>query len=118
VGRGKVNELPASLFFLDSGLAGAAVNLPESVLKLANIVLDKRKAEVGQGAAETFQSIPYVVQNVSFGDVHEQKVRGLYDGPVFWENGLGFYVGGMIGHEFLRSHAVTFDFDSMQVIFH
>jgi hypothetical protein len=81
-------------------------------------VLDKSKAEVGQGAAGTFQSIPYVVQNVSFGDVHERKVSGLYDGPVFWENGLGFYVGGMIGHEFLRSHAVTFDFDSMQVIFH
>jgi hypothetical protein len=81
-------------------------------------VLDKSKAEVGQGAAGTFQSIPYVVQNVSFGDVHEQKVSGLCDGPVFWENGLGFYVGGMIGHELLRSHAVTFDFDSMQVIFH
>jgi hypothetical protein len=117
VGWGKVNELPPSLFFLDSGLAGAAVNLPESVLKKANIALDKSKGVQGEGAAGTFQSIPYIVQNVSFGEVHEQKVNGLYDGPVFWENGLGFYVGGMVGHEFLRSHAVTFDFDAMQVIF-
>jgi len=118
VGWGRVNALPPTLFFLDSGLAGAGVNFPESTLKAANIVLDKSKAEKGQGAAGTFESIPYVVPEVSFGGITEQQVNGLWDGPLFWEDGLGFHIGGMVGHEFLRTHAVTFDFDGMMLVFH
>lgn len=118
VGWGRVNAPPPTLFFLDSGLAGAGVNLPESTLKTANIVLDKSKAEHGQGAAGTFESIPYVVPEVSFGGITEQQANGLWDGPLFWEDGLGFHIGGMVGHEFLRTHAVTFDFDGMMLVFH
>ena len=117
VAWGRVNELPPTMFFLDSGLAGAGVNLPESTLKAANIALEKNKAEKGQGAAGTFEIIPYVAPQISFGGVNQQNVNGLWDGPVFWEEGLGFHVGGMIGHEFLRGHAVTLDFDGMMVVF-
>jgi len=81
-------------------------------------VLDKSKVEKGQGAAGTFETIPYVVPQVSFAGVDEQKVNGLWDGPLFWEDGLGFHIGGMIGHEFLRTHAVTLDFDGMMLVFH
>jgi len=118
VAWGRVNALPPTLFFLDSGLEGAGVNFPESTLKVANIVLDKSKVEKGQGAAGTFETIPYVVPQVSFAGVDEQKVNGLWDGPLFWEDGLGFHIGGMIGHEFLRTHAVTLDFDGMMLVFH
>jgi len=118
VGWGRVGAFSPTLFFLDSGLAGAGVNLPESTLKAANIVLDRSKAEEGQGAAGTFETIPYVVPEVAFAGVTEEKVIGLWDGPLFWEDGLGFHIGGMIGHEFLRGHAVTFDFDGMMLVFH
>ena len=118
VGWGRVDALPPTLFFLDSGLVGAGVNFPESTLKAANIALDQSKAERGQGAAGAFESIPYVVPEVSFAGVTEQQVNGLWDGPLFWEDGFGFHIGGMIGHEFLRSHAVTFDFDGMMLVFH
>lgn len=118
VGWGRVGSLPPMLFFLDSGLAGAGVNFPESTLKAANIVMDKSKAAEGQGAAGTFETIPYVVPEVAFAGVTEEKVNGLWDGPLFWEDGLGFHIGGMVGHEFLRAHAVTFDFDGMMVVFH
>lgn len=118
VAWGRVNALPPTLFFLDSGLAGAGVNLPESMLKAANIVRDKGKTEKGQGAAGTFETVPYVVPEVSFAGVTGQQVNGLWDGPLFWEDGLGFHIGGMVGHEFLRGHAVTFDFDGMMLIFH
>jgi len=118
VAWGRVNGLPPALFFLDSGLAGAGVNLPESTLKAANIALDRSKAEKAQGAAGTFESIPYLVPEVSFAGMTEQKVNGLWDGPVFREDGLGIHIGGMVGHEFLRGHAVTFDFDGMMLIFH
>jgi Aspartyl protease/Tetratricopeptide repeat len=117
LGEGRVNSLPNELFFLDSGLAGAAVNLPKSVLARAAIHLDQSQAVEGQGAAGTLTSIPYVVPEVSFGGIVQRNINGLYDGPVFWESDLGFRVGGMIGHEFLRPYAVTFDFDSMQIRF-
>lgn len=118
VGWGRVGALPPTLFFLDSGLAGADVNFPDSTLQAANIVLDNGKAEKGQGTAGTFESIPYVVPEVLFAGLAEQQVKGLRNGPLFWEDGLGFHIGGMIGHEFLRTHAVTFDFDGMALVFH
>jgi hypothetical protein len=118
VAWGQVDSLPPTLFFLDSGLAGAGVNFPESTLKAANIVLDKSRTETGRGAAGTFESIPYVVPEVLFAGVRKQQVNGLWDGPLFWEDGFGFHIAGMIGHEFLRSHAVTFDFDGMMLVFH
>jgi len=118
VAWGRVGTLPPALFFLDSGLAGAGVNFPELTLKAANIALDKSKTEKGQGAAGAFETIPYVVPEVTFAGVTEQNVSGLWDGPLLRENELGFHIGGMIGHEFLHTYAVTFDFDGMMMVFH
>jgi hypothetical protein len=94
------------------------VDFPESTLRAANAGLEKSDAEQGQAAAETFQAIPHPVPEVSFAGVTERNVPGLRDGSPSWEQGLGFHIGGMIGHEFLRSHAVTLDFDGMMVVFH
>jgi len=118
VAWGRVNTLAPTLMFLDSGLAGAGVNLAESTLKAANIVPDKSKAEKGQGAGGTFETIPYVVPQMSFAGADESSVKGLWDGPLFWEDGLGFHIGGMVGHEFLKKFAVTLDFDGMMLVLH
>ena len=117
VAWGRVGAMPPTLFFLDSGLAEAGVNFPESTLKAAKIGLEKTDAERGL-VAETLQTIPYLVPEVSFAGVTEESVHGLRDGLPFWEDGLGFHIGGMIGHEFLQAHAVTLDFDGMMVVFH
>ena len=37
---------------------------------------------------------------------------GLYDGPFPWENIFGFYLAGMVGHDFFKPYAVTFDFEA------
>lgn len=115
VGWGQVETLPPSLLFVDTGLTGAGVKLAESVIKEAGIKLEEDKASEGAGGGGTLRTVPYIVHHLSFGDVKEENVNGLYDGPFPWENSFGFHLAGMVGHEFFKPYAVTFDFQNMQV---
>jgi hypothetical protein len=115
VGWGRVETLPPTLLFVDSGLMGAGAKLGESVIKEAGIKLEEDKATEGAGGGGKLRIVPYTVHQLSFGDIKEENVPGLYDGPFPWENSFGFHLAGMIGHDFLRPYAVTFDFKSMQI---
>jgi aspartyl protease/tetratricopeptide repeat protein len=116
VGWGRVDALPPALLFVDTGLQGAGVKLAESVIKQAGIKLDEDKASAGAGAGGTLKIVPYVVRRLSFGPVEEENVRGLYDGPFPWENLFGFHLAGMVGHDFFKRYAVTFDFENMKIV--
>lgn len=116
VGWGRVETMPPALLFVDSGLAGAGVKLAESVIKEAGIKLEEDKASEGEGGGGTLKVVPYTVHRLSFGDIQEENVPGLYDGPFPWENSFGFHLAGMVGHDFLKSYAVTFDFENMQIV--
>ena len=115
VGWGRVEKLPPTLLFVDSGLMGAGVKLAESVIKEAGIKLEEDKATEGAGGGGKLKIVPYTLHQLSFGDIKEENVPGLYDGPFPWENSFGFHLAGMIGHDFLRPYAVTFDFQNMQI---
>ena len=115
VGWGRVETLPPSLLFVDTGLVGAGAKLAESVIKEAGIKLDESKATEGAGGGGTLKIVPYTVRQLSFGDVKEENVPGLYDGPFPWENSFGFHLAGMVGHDFFKPYAVTFDFQNMQI---
>jgi predicted aspartyl protease len=115
VGWGRVETLPPTLLFVDTGLAGAGVKLAESVIKQAGIRLEENKATEGAGGGGTLKTVPYTVHHLSFGDIKEQNVPGLYDGPFPWENMFGFHLAGMVGHDFFKAYAVTFDFQNMQI---
>ena len=115
VGWGRVETLPPSLLFVDTGLTGAGVKLAESVIKEAGIKLDESKAAEGAGGGGTLKIVPYTVHQLSLGDIKEENVQGVYDGPFPWENMFGFHLAGMVGHEFFRPYAVTFDFQNMQI---
>jgi hypothetical protein len=115
VGWGRVEKLPPTLLFVDSGLMGAGVKLAEPVIKEAGIKLEEDKATEGAGGGGKLKIVPYTVNQLSFGDIKEENVPGLYDGPFPWENSFGFHLAGMIGHDFLRPYAVTFDFQNMQI---
>jgi hypothetical protein len=115
VGWGRMETLPPTLLFVDSGLMGAGVKLAESVIKEAGIKLDESKATEGAGGGGKLKIVPYTVHQLSFGDIKEENVPGLYDGPFPWENSFGFYLAGMVGHDFLKPYAVTFDFQNMQI---
>ncbi len=115
VGWGRVETLPPTLLFVDSGLMGAGAKLGESVIKEAGIKLEEDKATEGAGGGGKLRIVPYTVHQLSFGDIKEKNVPGLYDGPFPWEDSFGFHLAGMIGHDFLRPYAVTFDFQNMQI---
>ena len=115
LGWGRVETMPPTLLFVDSGLAGAGVKLAESVIKQAGIRLEEDKAYEGAGGGGKLKIVPYIVRRLSFGDVKEGNVPGLYDGPFPWENMFGFNLAGMVGHDFFKPYAVTFDFETMQI---
>jgi Aspartyl protease/Tetratricopeptide repeat len=115
VGWGRVETLPPTLLFVDTGLTGAGVKLAESVIKEAGIKLEENKASEGAGGGGKLKIVPYTVHQLSFGDIKEENVPGLYDGPFPWENMFGFHLAGMVGHDFFKPYAVTFDFQNMQI---
>jgi predicted aspartyl protease len=115
VGWGRVEKLPPALLFVDTGLMGAGVKLAESVITEAGIKLEQNKATEGAGGGGKLKIVPYTVHQLSFGDIKEENVQGLYDGPFPWENMFGFHLSGMVGHDFFRPYAVTFDFQNMQI---
>ncbi len=115
VGWGRVETLPPTLLFVDTGLASAGVKLADSVIKQAGIKLEEDKASSGAGGGGTLRIVPYVVHRLSFGQLQEDNVPGLYDGPFPWENIFGFHLAGMVGHDFFKPHAVTFDFQNMKI---
>jgi predicted aspartyl protease len=115
IGWGRVETLPPSLLFVDTGLMGAGVKLAESVIKEAGIQLEENRAAQGAGGGGTLRIVPYTVHQVSLGDIKEENVQGVYDGPFPFENMFGFHLAGMVGHEFFRPYAVTFDFQNMQI---
>jgi hypothetical protein len=115
VGWGRVETLPPTLLFVDTGLDGAGVKLAESVIKQAGIKLQEDKAVEGAGGGGKLKIVPYVVHRLSFGQLQEDNVPGLYDGPFPLENLFGFHLAGMVGHDFFKPHAVTFDFQNMKI---
>ena len=116
VAWGRVEARPPALLFVDTGLAGAGVKLAESVIKQAGIKLEQDKAYAGAGGGGTLTIVPYVVRRLSFGQVQEENVPGLYDGPFPWENLFGFHLAGMVGHDFFKPYAMTFDFENMNIL--
>jgi predicted aspartyl protease len=115
VGWGRVETMPPALLFVDTGLAGAGVKLAEPVIKKAGIKLEEDKATEGAGAGGKLKIVPYTVRRLSFGDVQEDNVAGIYDGPFPWETTFGFNLAGMVGHDFFKPYAVTFDFETMRI---
>jgi hypothetical protein len=115
VGWGRVEMLPPTLLFVDTGLTGAGVKLAESVINEAGIKLEENKASEGAGGGGKLKIVPYTVHQLSFGDIKEENLPGVYDGPFPWENMFGFHLAGMVGHDFFRHYAITFDFQNMQI---
>ena len=115
VGWGRVETLPPTLLFVDTGLVGAGVKLAESVIKEAGIKLEENIATEGAGGGGTLKIVPYTVHQLSFGEIKEENVQGVYDGPFPWQYMFGFHLAGMVGHEFFKPYAVTFDFQNMQI---
>ena len=60
----------------------------------------KTKLMKGRGRWEAQKSCLTLCVKLSFGDVQENNVPGIYDGPFPWEDIFGFHLAGMVGHDF------------------
>lgn len=113
---GTVNRSKPMLFFVDTGLAGGGFVCPESTLKSAGISVDEGLAAEGVGGGGKVRIIPFVVDELSLGEVKAQKIRGIFGAfPPTLENGQGFSIGGLISHQFFRPYALTLDFSEMKL---
>jgi predicted aspartyl protease len=112
---GRINDLKPMLFFVDTGTAGAGMKLGNFAIKEAGIKLLEDQAAVGLGGGGKVRSVPFVVDRLALGADEQRNVRGLYEGPFPWAQTFGFRLVGMVGHEFFRPSAVTFDFDGMRI---
>jgi predicted aspartyl protease len=112
----RIEKREPELLFVDTGLTDGAAKLTETVIKEAGIPLDKAKAVESTGGGGKLQSIPFTLKELSLGEASEKNVRGWFEGPFPWEYSFGFRLAGMVGHEFFRPYAVTFDFDGMRII--
>jgi hypothetical protein len=115
VAWGSVNESQPMLFFVDTGLAGGGFTCPESTLKEGGIKLQENLASEGVGGGGKVKVIPFVVEELTFGEAKGQNIQGLFTGAFPLENAFGFRIGGLISHGFFRPYALTLDFTGMRL---
>lgn len=116
VAWGTLNGGRPMLFFVDTGLAGAGFTGPQSTLRHAGVVLEPEGAVNGVGGGGAFSAVPFDVGELSLGEVSHEHLPGV-DGafPKQIERAMGFRIGGLISHQFFRSHALTLDFAAMRL---
>jgi predicted aspartyl protease len=123
VAWGTINNLDPMLFFVDTGLAGAGFIASEPRLQEeAGISVDWTKAEEGIGGGGAYQSVDVIIDRLTLGTGENEVVKNQVLGkvsespPSVLGDTLGFYIGGLISHQFFRDHALTLDFTDMNLI--
>ena len=122
VAWGTVNNLDPMLFFVDTGLAGAGFTAPEPVLQEAGIPVDWTKAQEGVGGGGVVKDVDIVIDRLTLGSDENEVIKYHVPGkaaenpPSILGDKLGFYIGGLISHQFFRDYALTFDFTAMRLI--
>jgi hypothetical protein len=117
--RGRMNEGPEEMWFVDTGLAGAGLTAPSRTLVGAGISIPDT-AEVGAmgvggGGSVKFQM--FGVDRFRLGDASANDLLGIYGAfPPTLESAFGYRIAGIISHAFFRPWRVTFDFDAMQLV--
>ena len=120
--RGSLNDLPPTLFLVDTGLAGAGFLAPESNLRRAGVAVDWSRAREGLGAGGPVTETDVVIDTLTLGEgdhaITHHAVAGTVQkkAPSILGDRLGFDVGGLISHAFLRPHALTLDFETMCLV--
>jgi len=114
--RGTLGSSGPLLFFIDTGLAGAAFTGPPSVLADAGIALHDTTSFTGHGAGGAVRATPFPLPRVALGPVEVRNLMGMLGPfPPTLERSLGPRVAGIVSHAFFRSMRVTFDFDRMEI---
>jgi hypothetical protein len=109
---GRLNGGRSMLFFVDSGLAGAAFAAPPEVVAEAGI---PAPARLDQGLGGGEGAVPFGVFPVaalSLGRLRRRDLVGIggaLTSGFLWSR--GFRVDGLVSHQFLSAYAWGFDLD-------
>jgi hypothetical protein len=120
--RGRLNDLPPSFFWVDTGLAGSGFLASEARLRDAGVRVDWSAAGLGPGGGGLVREVDVVIDSVTLGEgdaaIRRDGLRGtvLEKAPSILGDRLGFEVGGLISHAFFRQHALTIDFANMTLL--
>ena len=113
--RARIGSAPDALFSVDTGLAGGGLMATKATLDAAHVALDENAAGVGQGGGGPVRVVPFSA-SATLGSITVPDVQGLYTPGGDPYGIFPFAVGGSISHGFFRQFALTFDFDSMQLV--
>ncbi|HKQ59444.1 MAG TPA: aspartyl protease family protein [Candidatus Eisenbacteria bacterium] len=117
VARGTINGSEPLLWFVDTGLAGAGFTCPASTLADAGIDLAKMPSFEGTGGAGKVKVTPFSVDSLTLGPAAQRGVTAFFGPfPPTLERGMGYRIGGIISHGFLRRYRMTMDFDGMRYL--
>jgi hypothetical protein len=100
------------LFLVDTGVGGTAFSAPTHVLDRLGV--PHGPPTHGRAGAGSLTTRSLSIARLSLGGLERRDVSalaGLF--PPALEHGLGFAIGGLIGHEFFRGVSLTFDFTRM-----
>jgi hypothetical protein len=116
VARGTLADGPPRLWFLDTGLAGAAFTCPETTLVEAGLPRPADTGAEGMGGGGRIKIAPFGIPRVTLGGAEQKNLMGfLGPFPATLERAQGYRISGILSHGFLRAYRVTFDFDAMRV---
>jgi hypothetical protein len=120
--RGHVNELPDTLFFVDTGLAGSGFLLSQETSQALGIKPDWSQAKESSGGGGKVRYLDYTLEGVTLGEGQQGLSRSgvkaqLHEADLaIFQGALGFEVGGLISHDFFRDSTLTLDFEKMRLL--
>lgn len=120
--RGRLNGLPPTCFWVDTGLEGGGFLASETQLRSAGVAIDWSTAQEGPGGGGLVKEARVVIDSLTLGEGDDAITHAAVPGMVqdkplsIFGDRLGFEVGGLISHAFFRPYALTIDFADMRLV--
>jgi len=120
--RGHINDVPDTLFFVDTGLAKRGFLISRASQEAAGIAVDWTQAKQGVGGGGKVRSVDFTLDKLTLGEgahsiVKKQLGASMSEGDLdIFTGALGFKVGGLVSHGFFKGMGLTLDFQKMRLI--
>ena len=124
--KGSINGKESLNFFMDSGLASEKTSmiLLEQTMTFVGIPkpkAEKKPGDIGGLGGNDFEVGEFTVDVFKLGKLPSEKniwaEYGTLESSFNYDEGIGFFIDGLISHNFLKKYSWTIDFDSMKMIF-
>ena len=115
VACGALPGSPHCLFFLDTGMTGAAFALPRSTADAACLMYSSRDMETGHGGGGEVHGKSTTLSGLALGETQRSNLHGMVLDAFPLEVQFGFRIGGLLAQDFFTDCVLTLDFGSMRL---